>query len=100
MDKQVVLEKLSAGAEEMRRLFQVKRLAVFGSVARGQASENSDIDVLVSFEQRASFDLFMELKFYLEDLLGIGVDLVTEKALRPEVRQAIEKGMIECFLWP
>jgi hypothetical protein len=37
----------------------------------------------------------MELKFYLEDLLGTGVDLVTEKALRPEVRQAIEKEKID-----
>jgi len=95
MDKKVVLEKLSAGAEEMRRMFRVKRLSVFGSVARGEAGENSDIDVLVAFEQQATFDLFMELKFYLEDLLGTGVDLVTEKALRPEVRQAIEKEKID-----
>ena len=95
MDKQVILEKLKAGAEEMQRLFQVKRLSVFGSVARGEAGDGSDIDVLVAFEQRASFDLFMELKFYLEDLLGTGVDLVTEKALRPEVRRAIEKEMID-----
>jgi len=95
MDKKVVLEKLSAGAEEMRRMFRVKRLSVFGSVARGEASENSNIDVLVAFEQRATFDLFMELKFYLEDLLGTGVDLVTEKALRPEVRQAIEEEKID-----
>ena len=95
MDKQVILEKLKAGAEEMQRLFQVKRLSVFGSVARGEAGENSDIDVLVAFEQRATFDLFMELKFYLEELLGTGVDLVTEKALRPEVRRAIEKEKID-----
>ena len=95
MDKQVILEKLKAGAEEMQRLFQVKRLSVFGSVARGEAGDGSDIDVLVAFEQRASFDLFMELKFYLEDLLGTGVDLVTEKALRPEIRQAIEKEKID-----
>jgi len=95
VDKQVILEKLKAGAEEMQRLFQVKRLSVFGSVARGEAGDGSDIDVLVAFEQRASFDLFMELKFYLEDLLGTGVDLVTEKALRPEVRRAIEKEMID-----
>jgi predicted nucleotidyltransferase len=95
MDKQVVLEKLKASAEEIRRIFRVKRLSVFGSVARGEAGEDSDIDVLVAFEQRATFDLFMELKFYLEDLLGTGVDLVTEKALRPEVRQAIEEEMID-----
>lgn len=95
MERKVILEKLKAGAEEMRGLFQVKRLSVFGSVARGEAGDDSDIDVLVAFEQRATFDLFMELKFYLEDLLGIGVDLVTDKALRPEVRQAIEKEKID-----
>ena len=95
MDKQIILEKLKACAEEIRRLFRVKRLSVFGSIARGEASENSDIDVLVAFEQRASFDGFMELKFYLEELLGTEVDLVTEKALRPEVRQAIEKEKID-----
>lgn len=95
MDKQVILEKLKAGAEEMRRLFRVKRLSVFGSVARGEAGDGSDIDVLVAFEQRATFDLFMELKFYLEELLGIKVDLVTEKTLRPDVRREIEKEMID-----
>jgi predicted nucleotidyltransferase len=95
MERKVILEKLKAGIEEMRRLFRVKRLAVFGSVARGEASDDSDIDVLVAFEQRATFDLFMELKFYLEELLGTGVDLVTEKALRPEIRQAIEKEKID-----
>jgi predicted nucleotidyltransferase len=95
MDKQVILEKLKADTEEIRRLFQVKRLSVFGSVARGEAGDDSDIDVLVAFEQRATFDLFMELKFYLEEILGTGVDLVTEKALRPEIRQAIEKEKID-----
>jgi predicted nucleotidyltransferase len=95
MDKQVILEKLKVGAEEIRRLFRVKRLSVFGSVARGESGDDSDIDVLVAFEQQATFDLFMELKFYLEDLLGTGVDLVTEKALRPEVRQAIEEEKID-----
>jgi hypothetical protein len=95
MERKMILEKLKAGAEEMRRLFRVKRLSILGSVARGEAGGGSDIDVLVAFKQRATFDLFMELKFYLEELLGTGVDLVTEKALRPEIRQAIEKEKID-----
>ena len=95
MERKMILEKLKAGEEEMRRLFRVKRLSIFGSMARGEAGEDSDIDVLVAFEQRATFDLFMELKFYLEELLGTGVDLVTEKALRLEIRQAIEKEKID-----
>jgi len=94
MDKQSVLSKLSASAPEIRRRFSVKTLSVFGSVARGEATEGSDVDVLVAFERKATFDLFMDLKFYLEDLLGRGVDLVTDKAIRPQVRRAIDEEMI------
>ena len=95
MDKQVVLAKLVNSAEDIRRRFGVKRLAVFGSFSRGQANEQSDVDVLVSFKQEATFDLFMDLKFYPEDLLGTTVDLVTDDALRPQIRQAIQSELID-----
>ena len=94
MDKEVVLRRLKANAEEIRQRFSVKALSIFGSIARDEASDNSDINVLVVFDQKANFDGFMELKFYLKDLLRTGVDLVTDKALRPQVRQAIEREMI------
>jgi len=94
MDKEVVLRRLKANAEEIHQRFSVKALSIFGSIARDEASDDSDVDVLVVFDQKANFDGFMELKFYLEDLLGAGVDLVTDKALRPQVRQAIEREMI------
>jgi hypothetical protein len=48
----------------------------------------------VAFNEKATFDLFMDLKFYLEELLGTEVDLVTEKALRLQIRQAIEQELI------
>lgn len=95
MDKQTVLSRLSECAPEIRRRFSVKALSVFGSVARGEAAEGSDVDVLVAFKQKATFDLFMDLKFYLEDMLGRGVDLVTDKAIRPQVRRAIDQEMID-----
>ena len=95
MDKQTVLTRLKEDFLQIQRRFLVKRLSVFGSVARGQGDDSSDVDVLVSFEQKASFDLFMDLKFYLEDLLGTGVDLVTDKAIRPQVRRAIEGELID-----
>jgi len=47
------------------------------------------------FDRKATFDLFMDLKFYLEELLGMGVDLVTDKALRPQVRRTIEQEMVD-----
>ena len=94
MEKQVVLTKLESCIEEIRQRFSIKALAIFGSIARGESSDNSDVDVLVVFNRKASFDLFMDLKFYLEDLLGTKVDLVTDKALRPQVRRAIEQEWI------
>ncbi len=79
---------------EIRQRFSVRALAIFGSTARDEALDDSDVDVLVVFDCKASFDLFMDLKFYLEELLGREVDLVTDKALRPQVRRAIERELI------
>lgn len=77
------------------RCFGVKRLALFGSVARGEAGPESDVDVLVGFEGPATFDRFMELKLWLEDLLGRRVDLVTEKALKPRLRARVEREAVD-----
>lgn len=71
----------------------VTRLAVFGSVARGEAIERSDLDVLVAFEAgRKSFDSFMEVKFLLEDLFpGVNIDLVLESSLNAAIRDRVLK---------
>jgi predicted nucleotidyltransferase len=73
-----------------RRRFGVRDLAVFGSVARGEASATSDLDVLVDFDGPATFDGFMGLKFFLEDTLGVKVDLVTRAALKARLRERVE----------
>tara|TARA_R110002020_G_scaffold35229_1_gene106424 strand:+ start:5271 stop:5582 length:312 start_codon:yes stop_codon:yes gene_type:complete len=70
--------------------FDVKKLALFGSMARGSAKDTSDIDILVSFDGPATSARYFGLQFYLEDLLGSPVDLVTDKALRNELRPYIE----------
>jgi len=95
MNKQVILTQLTGRIEEIRQRFSVKKLSIFGSVVRGEAGDSSDVDVLVVFDQKANFDVFMDLKFYLEELLGMGVDLVTDKALRPQVRRAIEQEKVD-----
>jgi predicted nucleotidyltransferase len=95
MNKQFVLTQLTDCMEEIRQRFSVRRLSVFGSVVRDEASDSSDVDVLVVFDRPATFDIFMDLKFYLEELLGMGVDLVTDKALRPQIRRAIEQEMVD-----
>ena len=94
VDKQVVLTKLKERIEEIRQRFSVRNLSIFGSIARGESTDDSDVDVLVVFDREGSFDLFMDLKFYLEDLLGVKIDLVTDKALRPQIRRAIEQELI------
>jgi uncharacterized protein len=69
--------------------FGVYSLALFGSVARGEATENSDLDFLVEFEGMATFDRYMDLKFFLEDLFNKPVDLVTKRSLKPQISQTV-----------
>ncbi len=93
MKKEQILTLLAAHQDDLDR-YGVKSLALFGSVARDDAGADSDIDVLVEFEGPATFDGYMELKFYLEDLLGKPVDLVTPKALRSQLRPRIERELV------
>lgn len=74
----------------LRTEFGVSALYVFGSVARGEALTDSDIDVLVEFDGPATFARFMDLKALLEDTLGVRVDLVTRAALRAPLKPRIE----------
>ena len=92
--KQELLERLATHRNVLRGQFGVKELLVFGSVARDEARPDSDVDVLVTFVSTARFDQFMELKFYLEELLGARVDLVTRKALRPHMRASVEQEAV------
>ena len=94
MNKAAVLKLLSEHREQVRDRFGAKRLALFGSAARDELRDDSDIDVLVEFDGPATFDGYFDLKTYLEQLLGRPVDLVTEKGLRPRARRHVEKDLI------
>jgi predicted nucleotidyltransferase len=74
--------------------FGVASLAVFGSVARDEAGPQSDVDVLVEFADGATFDRYMGLKIFLEDLLDVPVDLATPGSLKPRIRSTIEREAI------
>lgn len=93
MDRDDTINLLTRHRRELDR-FGVRSLALFGSVARGEGHEGSDVDVLVEFEGRATFDRYMDCKFFLEDLLGRPVDLVTTKALKPRLRPHVEKEAV------
>ncbi len=93
MKRDDIIELLSEHRESLER-FEVESLAIFGSVARGESEEGSDLDVLVEFKGKATFDSYMDLKLFLEELLGCEVDLVTRKALRPRMRPYVERDAV------
>ena len=94
MNRSGTLQLLAAHKQELAKRFGVASLALFGSVVRDTAKEGSDVDVLVAFDGPATSARYFGVQFYLEDLLGVPVDLVTEKALRPELRPFIEKEAV------
>jgi predicted nucleotidyltransferase len=93
MNQTDVKQILAQHRRDLER-YGVESLAVFGSVARGDADLVSDIDILVAFEGSPSFDDYMDLKFLLEDLLNRPVDLVTFEALKPRMRPIVEREAV------
>ncbi|MBF0179754.1 MAG: nucleotidyltransferase family protein [Magnetococcales bacterium] len=94
MQRVHVMQLLSRHKDHLYREFGVTRLALFGSTARDMAREKSDVDLLVAFDGPATSARYFGVQFYLEDLLGCSVDLVTEKALRPELRPFVAREAI------
>ncbi|MHB8389757.1 MAG: nucleotidyltransferase family protein [Acidobacteriaceae bacterium] len=94
MNRSRVLELLTQSKPILAARYGVTHLALFGSTVRNTARSDSDIDVLVAFDGPATSERYFGVQFYLEDLFGRAVDLVTEKALRPELRPLIEKEAV------
>ena len=92
--RQTVLTCLADRLDTIRG-FGVHTLALFGSVARDEATETSDLDFLVEFEGAATFDRYMDLKIFLEDLFEKPIDLVTKRSLKPQIRQTILEESID-----
>ena len=95
MNKSEVLKKLKLSKKEMKQ-FSVKDLYLFGSYAREEAQDQSDLDILVEFEPEAQIGLFAfaKLRRRLSELLGRDVDLVTRDAIHPEMRDEILREAI------
>lgn len=88
-NKTTVLNTLSQHKQHLVDRFNIESIAVFGSVARHSNSAESDVDILVSYATPPGLIGFMDLKLYLESLLKLKVDLVTEDALKPALKNRI-----------
>ena len=94
MNRQQVIEALRAAKPVLAERFGVTRLALFGSTARDKAGPDSDVDIVVGFDGPATSARYFGVQFILEDALGCPVDLVSEKALRSELRLYIEREAV------
>lgn len=89
------IEILKRYESTIKEKFHVRKIGVFGSFARGEEKEGSDIDVLIELEDKyETFDNFIDLKFFLEDLFKREVDLVTVEALRPQLKDDIMREVV------
>lgn len=84
-------EKLSQSKAFLQHKYKVTKIGIFGSYVRGEATNNSDLDILVEFEPNFKFGLltFCNLENYLTELLGIKVDLVMKEGLKNKIGQQI-----------
>ena len=89
-----ILKLLREHKTALTQRFGVIDLSLFGSFARDQATDASDVDILVRFDGPATSKRYFGVQFYIEDLLGRPVDLVTDKALRAEFRPYVEQEAI------
>lgn len=92
------IELLKMHEQTMRQKFHVRKIGIFGSFARNEENDASDIDILVEFDPGfKTFDNYMELKYFIEDVFERSVDLVTVAALKPQLKENILREVI--YAW-
>jgi predicted nucleotidyltransferase len=92
-----ILNRLAEHQAELKSRFAISSLSLFGSIARGQATAKSDLDILVEFQETPGLFKFIELKTHLEDLFQCPVDLVTRNALKEPLRDKILQEAIDAI---
>ncbi len=92
-----IINLLQKHKEELRKEYGVKHIKIFGSYARNEQKENSDLDILVSLNGKVDLLEFVELKFYLEEITRLPVDLVSDRGMSPFLKPYIEKNIVEVF---
>ena len=94
MRKDEALKILTEHKPELVKRFGVTDLALFGSTARDEAGDDSDLDVMVGFDGRVTAKRYFGVQFYLEDLLYLEIDLVQKGVVRAELKPYIERDLI------
>jgi hypothetical protein len=94
MDRNNILLFLKLHKQEMTQLFGTTKIGLAGSYARDEATEDSDIDIIVEIQSDNKFRSFFNLLYYLQDSLGKQVDLSTESSLKPLVRESVLKDIV------
>lgn len=93
LNRDLVLTTVDKHLDQIKQM-GVKHLALFGSVARDETDDESDVDFLVEFEAELTFDLYMNVKFFLEDLLKKRVDLVIKDDLKLPIKESVPQQAI------
>ena len=94
MNRREILDVLRTHKPTLAQRFGVTELALFGSFARDEATDGSDVGILIRYDGPATSKSYFGVQFYIEDLLGRRVDLVTHKALRSEFRPYVEREAV------
>jgi hypothetical protein len=89
-----ILALLRSLQDDLTSRYKVRRIGVFGSFARKEARDDSDVDILVDFKEGADLFDLIELSQYLEEKIGRHVDLATSRTLRPEIRDGIFRDVV------
>jgi uncharacterized protein len=90
---QSILEKLRQFKPELQRKYPVSRLGVFGSYARGEATNESDIDIAVEISAPMGLNL-IAMADEIEELLGKKTDVVSKRSIKPKYLQRVEKDIV------
>jgi predicted nucleotidyltransferase len=80
---------LSLQKQSLRENYQITEIGIFGSYARGEETELSDVDILVDYETAPTFIMLVELRDYLSQLFGLKVDVITKNGLKPRIRERV-----------
>ncbi len=91
---QEIIKIMKEHKEELKKKYKIKKIKIFGSYARGEQKERSDIDIIVDFEVTPTLIELIRLEEEIERILGIKVDLLTEKGISPFIKPYIKEVVV------